>query len=103
VDDVAFQGKGRRIAQAPGQGGGQAMGGDHGFGDGGHQRGAGAQGGLDLARDETALAEQRRMGIADHRQDRQTGRQRTLGAGLAEAAGTGADLRQRRPGNAEQT
>ncbi len=102
VDDVAFQGKGRSIPQAPGQGGGQAMGGHHRLGNGCHQRRTRTQGGLDLAWDETALAEQGRMGIADHRQDRQTGWQGALGARLAKVAGTGSDLRQRRPGNVEE-
>ncbi len=67
-----------------------------------HQRGAGAQRGLDAPRHKSALPVQGRMGVTDHRQHRYAGRQRAQGHGLGKKARTRQDVRQRLPGDTEQ-
>ena len=102
VRNIPFQAPHQLVAIVPGDSGRQRVDIALRRFDRGHDRRAGAVGGFDAACLAERVAEQCRVGVADHRHDRNTVRNGGQSFGMAEEAARRFNVRQRRARNAEQ-
>ena len=100
--DVALPRVRRCPADVPGQRRGDPVGRPARFGDGGHDRGPGAVGDLARPRDRAAVVVQRGVGVGQHGDDGDAGRDAALAEGATEAGVRRTDLRQHPDRDAEE-